>query len=98
MLVLSRECENEPKGPLKGSHQLDGLFRGHSISHSLPIAPARNGCHEAGAGLDARVVQGVQGTLGVRDTVKVHVSWAGRPANSKNYRPVAQYYLQTGIL
>ena len=24
-----------------GSHQWDGLFSGHSVSHSPPIAPAR---------------------------------------------------------
>ena len=32
---------NEPQGDSrKGNHQLDGPSLGHSISHSLPIAPA----------------------------------------------------------
>ena len=40
LLVLSRECGNEPRGPLKGNHKgwsKKGLL---SMSHSLPIAPA----------------------------------------------------------
>ena len=35
----SSECGNEPGiGPLRGNHQLDGS-KGHSISHSLRLAP-----------------------------------------------------------
>ena len=40
LLVLSRECGNQPRDSLKGNHKLDGLSWGHSISHSLPTAPA----------------------------------------------------------
>ena len=40
LLVLSRECGNEPKNPLQLNHKL-GMICSHSMSHSLPMAPSK---------------------------------------------------------